>query len=133
MTHLPLPSITFAPLGTGVEAAGPTAWMRSPSMTTVASRSMAPPASRSGCTTFACTIAVTAAWLGRARASAASGASQRRECFVIAGSGRISEGARVSPMDDLRIRALLSSDQDFLRLRAGRRAANLPDHAVRLR
>src|SRR5262249_29410028 len=53
MTHLPCPSTTWAPGGTGVEADGPTATMRSPAMRTVRSLSVAAPPSRPGWTTVA--------------------------------------------------------------------------------
>ena len=65
--------MTVAPPGTGVEARGPTAAMRPPSMTTVASASGGPPLPSM---TVAPTIAVVACWAvvdgGWAAAMAAS-------------------------------------------------------------
>src|SRR5260370_34003924 len=60
MTHLPWPSITRAPRGTFVVAAGPTALMRLPAMITVLSAELAAAPSSSGCTTVAPTMAVRA-------------------------------------------------------------------------
>src|SRR6266478_7724623 len=59
MTHLPWPSITRAPRGTLVVAAGPTALMRLPAMITVLSDELAAAPSSSGCTTVAPTMTVT--------------------------------------------------------------------------
>src|SRR4029077_9096761 len=58
MTHLPWPSITRAPRGTFIVAAGPTALMRLPAMITVLSDELAAAPSSSGCTTVAPTMAV---------------------------------------------------------------------------
>src|ERR1700686_3772906 len=57
MTDLSWPSITLAPRGTLVVAAGPTALMRLPAMITVLSDELAAAPSSSGCTTVAPTMA----------------------------------------------------------------------------
>src|ERR1700716_3260650 len=72
MTHLPWPSITRAPRGTFVVAAGPTALMRLPAMITVLSDELAAAPSSSGCTTVAPTMAVRAPSAGLAARGAAS-------------------------------------------------------------
>src|SRR5438034_10065667 len=76
MTHLPWPSITRAPRGTLVVAAGPTDLMRLPAMITVLSDELAAAPSSSGCTTVAPTMAVSVASAGlAARGSAADTAA----------------------------------------------------------
>src|SRR5712671_189623 len=72
MTHLPWPSITRAPRGTFVVAAGPTALMRLPAMITVLSAELAAAPSSSGCTTVAPTMAVRAPSAALAARGAAS-------------------------------------------------------------
>src|ERR1700720_1118377 len=59
MTHLPWPSVTRAPRGTCVGAAGPTALLRLPAMITLLSGELAAAPSSSGCTTVAPTMTVT--------------------------------------------------------------------------
>src|ERR1700726_1679292 len=60
MSHFPDPWTICAPCGIGVEALGPISEMREPVMTTVLCRTTASSPSRSGCTTFASTMAIEA-------------------------------------------------------------------------
>src|SRR5215472_12602781 len=77
MTHLPCASITVAPRGVGVRAAGPTVMMRLPLMRIVVSPAIAASPSSSGWSTVAPTIAVVFSVVPAAHGAAEAQASSK--------------------------------------------------------